>query len=119
MPEISAIFTDSYSRKCKTFSGQADRSWTPANLLPPEYDLSWVNQSVFWRRLHHEVNRLQNKSTILTNNPFLYECLSASILNSDFPKEFTAVATEQNEESVLKKLEELEKFLKRMAYVTK
>ena len=119
MPETFSIFTDSYRKQCKTYRKQDNGIWTSEGLLPENYDLSWVNHSFFWRQLHHEANRLENQSTILTNSHFLYECLSANILMvSDFPKKFETVAPNTNEENFQINLDALEKFLKKSTPVS-
>lgn len=115
MPEQPlSIIVDPYRHKCKTIRKNVANIRDEIQLFTSDtYDLSWVGESCFWRRLHIDVNRLENGATIQTNSSFIYDCLTAQISRSKelFSKKFIAVPPPEAKDDFEQRLQTLLKYL--------
>ena len=111
-----SIIIDSYRHKCKTLRKNASDVVEEIQIFSADtYDLSWIKESSFWKRLHIDVVRLENGATIQTNNLFIYNCLMAKIVKSSnyFSKEFTVVPPELSNDDFGQRLQALLGFLRK------
>jgi len=112
-----SIIIDSYRHKCKTLRENASGvlesipifSKKEDNLPYTIYDLSWIRESIFWKRLHIDVSCSETK--IQTNSSFIYDCLTAQILGSNFSKKFIAVPPPEAKDDFEQRVQTLLKYL--------
>ena len=113
-----SIIIDPYRHKCKSFrKNSADVKEEIQLFSSDTYDLSWVGESRFWRRLHIDVMRLEDGATIQTNNSFIHDCLIATVSRSKelFSKKFIVIPPEETKDDFEQRLQALLKYLPQAA----